>query len=327
MDNEIIKQHATSFFSDLYTSETLDFRPYPIRGCFPILDAGLTQGLTAPIEDNEIRQTIFSMKPLKAPGVDGLHAIFYQTQWNIVGHSFCKFIKHSFSSGSIPKEINTTLLVLIPKVDHPVNLKMYRLISLCTVAYKTISKIVANRLQALMPILIGPQQTSFVPGRHIIDNIVIAQEAIHSMRKKTRKKGFMAIKVDFEKAYDRLNWEFIYETLQETRLPRDMIQLIMERITSATMKVLWNGEAFEEFVPPQGIRQGDPLSPYIFVLCVERLSHGINRAVTIGEWQLIRLTRRGTPLTHLFFADDLLLLVEANIEQAGVINMVLNTFC
>ena len=146
VDNEIIKQHATSFFSDLYTSETLAFRPYPIRGCFPILDAVLTQGLTTPIEDNEIRQTIFSMKPLKAPGVDGLHVIFYQTQWHIIGHSFCKFIKHSFSSGSIPKEINTTLLVLIPKVDHPVNLKMYRPISLCTVAYKTISKIVANRL-------------------------------------------------------------------------------------------------------------------------------------------------------------------------------------
>ena len=75
VDNEIIKQHATAFFSTLYTSETLAFRPYPVRGCFPILDAVLTQGLTAPIEDNEIRQTIFSMKPLKAPGVDGLHAI------------------------------------------------------------------------------------------------------------------------------------------------------------------------------------------------------------------------------------------------------------
>ena len=132
---------------------------------------------------------------------------------------------------------------------------MYCPISLCTVAYKTISKIVANRLQALMPILIGPQQTSFVPGRHIIDNIMIAQEVIHSMRKKMEKKGFMAIKVDIEKAYDRLNWDFIYETLQETRLPRDTIQIIMECITSATMKVLWNGEVSDEFVPSRGIRQ------------------------------------------------------------------------
>ncbi|KAH9667242.1 putative ribonuclease H protein [Citrus sinensis] len=86
-------------------------------------------------------------------------------------------------------------------------------------------------------------------------------------------------------------------------------------------------EASNEFVPSRGIWQGDPLSQYIFVLCVERLSHGINRAVTVGDWQPIRLARRGTPLTHLFFADDLLLLAEVNFEQAGVINMVLNTFC
>ena len=178
-----------------------------------------------------------------------------------------------------------------------------------------------------MPNLIGPQQTNFVPGRHIIDNIVIAQEVIHSMRKKTGKKGFMAIKVDLEKAYDRLNWDFIHNTLQETGLPNDMIQIIMKCITSVTMKVLWNGEVSDEFVPSRGIRQGDPLSPYIFVLCVERLSHGINNAVTVGDWLPIRMARRGTPLTHLFFADDLLLIVEANINQAEAINMVLDTFC
>ena len=174
LENEVIKQHATTFFSALYTSEIVVFRPYLIRGCFPNLNVSSTQGLTAPIEDDEIQQTIFSMKPLKAPGVDGLHAIFYQSQWHIIGPSFCRFIQSTFNSGIIPKEINTMLLVLIPKVDHPVNLKMYHPISLCTVVYKTISKIVANRLQALMPNLIGPQQTSFVLGRHIIDNIVIA---------------------------------------------------------------------------------------------------------------------------------------------------------
>ena len=87
-----------------------------------------------------------------------------------------------------------TLLVLIPKVEHFTSLKMFRLIRLCTVAYKTVTKIIANRLQALMPNVIGPQQTSFVPDRHIVDNIVIAQEVIHSMLRKTGKKWFMAIK-------------------------------------------------------------------------------------------------------------------------------------
>lgn len=120
--------------------------------------------------------------------MDGLHAIFYQSQWKIVGPSFCKFITDIFSTGSIPKEINSTLLVLIPKVEHPTSLKMFRPISLCTVAYKTVTKIIANRLQALLPELICPQQTSFVPSRHIVDNIVIAQEVMHTMRRKTGRK-------------------------------------------------------------------------------------------------------------------------------------------
>ena len=232
-----------------------------------------------------------------------------------------------FSSGKIPKEINTTLLVLIPKVEHPTSLSMFRPISLYTVAYKTVTKIIANRLQALLPDLIGPRQTSFVPGRHIIDNIVVAQEVVHSMRKKTGKKGFMAIKVDLEKAYDRINWSFMFDTLQQTGIPIQLSLLVMECVTSAWMSILWNGEATTEFVPGRGIRQGDPLSPYIFVLCIEWLSHGISHAVREGSWKPIRLAKHGTPLTHLFFADDLLLFAEASIDQAYTIDAVLDNYC
>ena len=92
----------------------------------------------------------------------------------MVEPSFCKFIADIFNSGKIPKEVNTTLLVLIPKVEHLTILKMFRPISLYTVAYKTVTKIIDNRLQAVLPEIIGPRQTSFVPGRHIIDNIIVA---------------------------------------------------------------------------------------------------------------------------------------------------------
>lgn len=218
-----------------------------------------------------------------------------------MGPSFCKFIADIFQTGKIPQDVNTTLLVLIPKVEHPTSLKMFRPISLCTVAYKTVTKIIANRLQALLPDLIGPQQTSFVPGRHMIDNIVITQKVIHSMRRKSGKTGFMAIKVDLEKAYDRLNWSFIFDTLKQTGLPLNLSRLIMECVTSPSMNILWNGEITEKFFPGRGIRQGDPLSPYIFVLCIERLGHGIYQAMANGKWKPIRLAKHGTPLTHLFF--------------------------
>lgn len=138
------------------------------------MNASELESTADPVLDDEIKRVVFSMKPLKAPDTDGLHAIFYQSQWPVVGPSFCKLMADIFSLGKIPQEINTTLLVLIPKVEHPTSLSMFRPISLCTVAYKTVTKIIANRLQALLPELISPHQTSFVPGCHIIDNIVVA---------------------------------------------------------------------------------------------------------------------------------------------------------
>ena len=101
----------------------------------------------------------------------------------------------------------------------------------------------------------------------------------------------------------------------------------MECVTTARMHIMWNGEVTEEFIPGIGIRQGDPLSPYIFILCIERLSHGITQAVVEGKWKPIRLAKNGIPLTHLFFADDLRLFAEASLNQAYNIDAVLETYC
>lgn len=135
----------------------------------------------------------------------------------------CKLVKNVFKNKCITGDLNFTLLVLIPKIKNPTSLKMYCPISLCNVAYKTITKVIANRLQTILPQLVGPHQTSFVPGRHITENIVITQEMVHSIRKKTGHRGFMAIKVDLENAYDRLCWDFINETLYEALIPSDLI--------------------------------------------------------------------------------------------------------
>ena len=144
---------------------------------------------------------------------------------------------------------------------------------------QTVTKIIVNRLQALFLDLIDIHQTSFVLGRCITENIIIAQEVVHSMRRKMGKKGLMAIKIDLEKAYDRLNWIFIHETLMKLSFPFYLVYLIMECITSNSMNILWNGELTGDFSPSRGVWHGDLLSPYIFVLCIERLSHGIYRSI------------------------------------------------
>lgn len=116
---------------------------------------------------------------------------------------------------------------------------------------------------------------------------------IHSMRKMRGKIGFFAIKVDLKKAYGRLNWDFIRDVLIELNYPSHLITIIMHYVTSVRTNVLWNGVRTDFFSPERGIRQGDPLSPYLFVLCMDKLSHLIAEAVEDGSWTLLRAGRRG----------------------------------
>ena len=104
-----------------------------------------------------------------------------------------------------------------------------------------------------------------------MDNAIIVQEIIHTMARKKGKGGVMAIKLDLEKAYDYLEWSFIRDTLKVFRIPNNLISLIMSCTSSLAISILFNGGALEAFQPSRGIRQGDPLSPYLFIFCMEVL--------------------------------------------------------
>lgn len=136
----------------------------------------------------------------------------------------------------------------------------------------------------------------------------------------------MVLKLDLTKAYDRLEWLFIQKTLLDAGLPPNLVIVIMNCITSGNCKVLWNGEAIDPIHPNRRLRQGDPLSPYIFVLCTERLAQWIELKKLSHEWKPLKASRRGPCFSHLFF-DDLLLFVEATMEQAVLIKQGLDLFC
>lgn len=227
----------------------------------------------------------------------------------------------------IRKEMNDALIVLIAKVAKPEKITQFRPISLCNVLFKIITKAMVLRLKSVMPLLIGPAQSSFIPGRLSTDNIVIVQEAVHSMRRKKGRKGWMLLKLDREKAYDRIRWDFLEDTLMAARLPAEWIKWIMKCVTGPAMNLLWNGEKTEAFKPERGLRQGDPLSPYLFVLCMERLCHLIDKSIELKEWKPISLSRGGPKLSHICFADDLILFAEASIAHIKVIRQVLEKFC
>ena len=155
--------------------------------------------LSSEYSAEEVRTTLFQM----APGPDGMNALFYQKYWHVVGNDVIVAVLDFLNSGIMIPDINYTHIILIPKVKSLERISDFRPISLCNVIYKIISKAMANRLKQILPQLIAPFQSAFVPGRLIIDNILVAYETLHAMHyRRTGKKGSLAMKLDISKAYD-----------------------------------------------------------------------------------------------------------------------------
>ena len=159
------------------------------------------------------------MKPYKAPGPNGLNAGFFQRFWLTMGDSVKDEVLKAFSDRKIPEYLNKTHIVLIPKIQGPETIANYRPISLCTLVYKIITKIIVNRIRPHLERLISPLQPALVPGRRGVDNFIIVQELVHSIGRTKGKNGLMAIKIDLEKVYDKIEWSFIREMLLILNFP------------------------------------------------------------------------------------------------------------
>lgn len=157
------------------------------------------------VTEEEVENAIFSMSPNKSFGPDGFPARFYQKCWHIVGKDITNAISEFFRRSKLLKSWNTTFLALLPKTLGANELKKFRLISLCNYVYKIITKILTKRLQKYLALLISPEQDGFVKGRQITDSIIAMHETINSLH--SRKEEGMLLKLDMQKAYDRVNWK------------------------------------------------------------------------------------------------------------------------
>ena len=172
--------------------------------------------LTAPFETKEVKDALFQMFPTKAPGPDGYPTHFFQRHWNLCGGEVTEAVLKILRGEDSPEGINKTFVVLIPKVATPVELGQFRPISLCNVVYKIASKVLANRLKIWLPEIITEEQSAFVPGRLITDNIITAYECLHFMKHNGAKKHrHCALKLDMKKAYDRVEWAYLEAVMRK----------------------------------------------------------------------------------------------------------------
>jgi hypothetical protein len=235
-----MKFEALKFFKELFCNDQPVARR-PTDDAISTLDESAITELSQPVTKKEVFDAIMSMKSYKAPGPDGFQPIFFKLFWSEIGDDLWKFVKLAFDKGKYDSKVCETLIVLLPKGDNQVSFKDFRPISLCNVTYKIISKIIVSRLRPFLDGIVSPLQNNFIPGRSTKDNAIVLQEVLHYMRKSKKKKGDMVFKLDLEKAYDRVNWSFLKDTLEMFHFPQHIISLIMFGISSSFNSILWNG--------------------------------------------------------------------------------------
>lgn len=280
-----------------------------------------------PYTEEEVQQAIKQMHPTKAPGPDGMTPLFYQKFWHVIKVDVLHAVLDILNNAKDPTSLNHTHIVLIPKVKNPVSPKEFRPISLCNVVFRIITKTIANRVKSILSNVISDTQSAFIPGRIITDNAMTAFEVFHSMKnKKKGKRGLMAMKLDMSKAYDRVEWNFIESVMTKLGFCDDWVKLIMRCVRTVSYSVLINGVPSTPFSPKRGLRQGDPLSPYLFFICAEAFTALLKKAENEGCIHGIKVSRTAPTVSHIFFADDTILFTRVANEEADEIKRVISQY-
>ncbi|XP_049348952.1 uncharacterized protein LOC125813502 [Solanum verrucosum] len=258
-------------------------------------------------------------------GPDGMNGYFFQKCWHTIKHDLLGVIQAFFCGQMIPKYFSHSCIVLLPKVNNPNKLSEFRPISLSNFTSKIISKLVSSRLGPILPNLVSLNQSGFVKGRSISENIMLAQEIIHQIKKPNIGSNVI-IKLDMAKAYDRVSWSYICLVLRKMGFDEVFIDIVWRIMANNWYSIIVNGKRHGFFQSTRGLKQGDPLSPALFILGAEVLSRSLNNLHNNPDYHGFFMDLRGPQVNHLSFADDIILFTSGRQRTLKLIMQTLSSY-
>jgi exonuclease III len=278
--------------------------------------------LSQPFSEQEILHAIKDIPRDKSPGPDGFGSGFYQDFWHLIKNDMFKLFDQFYHGDLKLDGINRSFMILLRKKENNNEPTNYRPISLLNCTVKWITKILAARLQSLIKLLVDADQTGFVKTRCIADNFMYAMDLVQCCRK--RKKKAMILKLDFSKAFDTVSWEALFSILHIRGFDDKWIMWMKELLTSAKTAVLLNGIPGNWINLKRGLRQGDPLSPLLFIVVVDVLQQAIKRTALDGLLRHPVLEDQPCPVLQ--YADDTLIVIQGEVQQAKILKEILDDF-
>lgn len=312
------------FFSELYASEILnetsDTAPFLQSLDLPQLSTEQTSHLDQDISLLEMKEALSQMNKKKSPGLDGIPAEFYLFFWAELGSLMLEMVNYSLDKGEFHKDVNIALISLLLKKDKdPTLCGNYRPVSLINVDIKLFAKILANRLESLMPLIINCDQTGFIKSRSAADNIRRLLHIIHSSD--TTKDDWAILSLDAMKAFDRLEWPYLWSTLGRFGFGERFISMIKILYANPSAMVLTGSNCSSPFPLGRGTRQGCPLSALLFTLSLEPLAQAVRNLMPSFPI-VIKDSRHYISL----YADDILLYLDKPIHSIPPLLNLFNDF-